>query len=176
MTIFETPRLILRQFTVDDAPLIYRLNNDPEILKYLHEKAPENEAQAREIIINVIMPQYQNRLGRWAMHTKEDYRFIGWCGLKYLENDGIIDLGYRVMKDLWGNGYATEAAIHTLRYGLSDLQIDTIRGIVHVDNKASIHVLEKAGMKFSREALLEDQPVKIYTISQADLPQFVKQN
>ena len=111
--IFETPRLFLRHFTEEDAPLIYKLNSDPEIVKYVHEKVLENENRQKKLLMNNILPQYKLNLGRWAIHTKSDYEFIGWCGLKYIKEKGIIDLGYRLLKSAWGKGYATEAAQYT---------------------------------------------------------------
>ena len=78
--IFETPRLILRQFTVSDAPLILALNSDPEVVKYLHEPTLKTEEQAEKILRDIILPQYKNNLGRWAIYTKENMGFIGWCG------------------------------------------------------------------------------------------------
>jgi len=163
--IFETPRLFLRRFTEEDANLIYALNSDPEIVKYVHEPVLENETQAKEILINSILPQYKLNLGRWAIHTKSDYSFIGWCGLKYIKETGITDLGYRLMKTAWGKGYATEAAQYTLIYGLRDLKINLITGMAHIENIASLRVLEKIGMKFSRREIVEGQPVKVYTLS-----------
>ena len=77
------------------------------------------------------LPQYKINLGRWAIHTKADYEFIGWCGLKYIEETGIIDLGYRLLKTAWGKGYATEAAQYTLIYGLKNLKIKLITGMAH---------------------------------------------
>ena len=170
--IFETPRLFLRRFTKEDAPLIYKLNSGPEIVKYVHEPVLENENQAKEILINNILPQYNLNLGRWAIHTKDNYEFIGWCGLKYVEETDITDLGYRLLKTAWGTGYATEAAQYTLIYGLRDLKIKLITGMAHIENKASIKVLEKIGMKFSKEEIIEGQPVKVYTLSFSDLHAF----
>jgi [ribosomal protein S5]-alanine N-acetyltransferase len=163
--VFETPRLFLRHFTEGDAPLIFKLNSDPEVLKYLHEPVLENELQAKNILTNIILPEYKKNLGRWAIHTKADYEFIGWCGLKYMPETGVIDLGYRLLRTAWGNGYATEAAHYTLMYALRELKIESITGIAHVDNIASIKVLEKAGMKFSRDEIAYGLPVKIYTLS-----------
>jgi RimJ/RimL family protein N-acetyltransferase len=57
--IFETPRLILRQFTEADAHLFLQLNSNPEVLKYLHEPPLETEEQALHIINTVILPQYR---------------------------------------------------------------------------------------------------------------------
>ena len=96
--IFETPRLVLGQFTAMDAPLILQLNSDPDIVKYVHEPVLTSEEQALKIINEVILPQYKNNLGRWATYTKHDNEFIGWCGLKYLPDSGEIDLGYRFLK------------------------------------------------------------------------------
>ena len=164
-TIFETPRLILRRFSAEDAPLIFHLNSDPEVVKYVHERLLQTEEDAKDVIVNIILPQYERNLGRWAMHTKSDNEFIGWCGLKYLPERNEIDLGYRIKKKSWGNGYATEAAIHTLAYGFNTLQLPLIVGKAHVENLASLKILEKIGMKFIREEVEDECPIKVYTIA-----------
>ena len=161
-TIFQTPRLIFRQFTLDDASLIQQLNSNPEVLKYLHEPALQTEAEALEILKSIILPQYKNKLGRWAMHIKENNEFIGWCGLKYRPESDEIDLGYRLKQTAWGNGYATEAARHTLQYAFETLQLPKIIGRVHIENTASIKVLEKIGMIFEKEEEVDSCPVKTY--------------
>jgi len=163
--IFETPRLILRRFTEDDAPLLLQLNSDPNVVKYVHERPLQTEDEAREIIVSIILPQYELNLGRWAIHTKADAEFIGWCGLKYLPKKDEIDLGYRLHKKCWGKGYAIEAAIHTLEYGFNTLKIPLIVGKAHVDNAASLKILEKIGMKFIREEVEDECPIKVYTIA-----------
>ncbi len=161
--IFETPRLYLRQFTEADAPLILTLNSDPEIVKYVHEPTLETEEQARNIIINNILPQYPNNLGRWAMHIKETNEFIGWCGLKYRPELNETDLGYRLMQKKWGLGYATEAARHTLNHGFSKLNLHLITARAHIENIASIKVLEKLGMDFIGQGIVDNCPVRTYT-------------
>jgi RimJ/RimL family protein N-acetyltransferase len=161
--IFETPRLYLRQFTEADAPLILTLNSDPEIVKYVHEPTLETEEQARNIIVNNILPQYPNDLGRWAMHIKETNEFIGWCGLKYRPELNETDLGYRLMQKNWGLGYATEAARHTLNHGFSKLNLQLITARAHIENIASIKVLEKLGMDFIGEGIVDNCPVRTYT-------------
>ena len=62
--VFETPRLILGQFTEHDAPLILQLNSDPEIVKYVHEHVLTTEEQARKIMIDIIHTQKKNKLSR----------------------------------------------------------------------------------------------------------------
>lgn len=161
--ILQTPRLLLRRFTQADAPLILSLNSDPEVLKYLHEPALESEEHALHIIRTIILPQYENNLGRWAMHIKDTNEFIGWCGLKYRPDIDETDLGYRIMQKAWGKGYATEAAQYTLDHGFKELDLKVITACAHIENLASVKVLEKIGMDFIGEAIVDDCPVRKYT-------------
>lgn len=161
--IFETPRLILRQFTEDDAPLILELNSDPEIVKYVHEPTLKTEEEAKTILLNNILPQYKNNLGRWAIHTKDNNEFIGWCGLKYRPEPDEIDLGYRLIQKAWGKGFATEAAQYTLDHGFKTLSLKLITGRAHIENIASIKVLEKLGMDYIGESIVDNCPVRTYT-------------
>lgn len=167
--IFETPRLILRQFTETDAPLILQLNSDPEIVKYVHEPVLTSEEQAKKIIVDIILPQYKNNLGRWAIHTKDNMEFIGWCGLKSRPERGEIDLGYRLIQKAWGKGYATEAAQYTLDHGFTRLQLQLITGKAHIENSASIKVLEKIGMQFIGEDVDHYSRIRVYTMTNPHL-------
>lgn len=160
--IFQTPRLTLRRFTEADAPLILSLNSDPEIVKYVHEPTLKTVEQAGKILHDIILPQYKNNLGRWAIHVKDSNEFIGWCGLKYRPEIDEIDLGYRLVQKAWGKGFATEAAQHTLYYGLNDLEVKLITGRAHIENIASIKVLEKIGMDYIGEGIVDDCPVRTY--------------
>lgn len=162
--IFETPRLIFRPFTIADAPLLLNLNSDPDVVKYVHELPLTTEEQARGIINDIILPQYENNLGRWAMHKKEDDEFIGWCGLKYIPAKDEIDLGYRILKKDWGKGFATEAAKKTIVYGFDKLNLTAITGKAHVDNTASLNVLQKIGMNYVRDEVEDGCPIKVYSI------------
>lgn len=167
--VFETPRLLLRRFTIEDAPLIYQLNSDPEIVKYVHEPVLENIDQAKKILIENILPQYILNFGRWAIHKKDDHQFIGWCGIKYIPKSGIYDLGYRLMKTAWGRGYATEAARHAILYSINQLQISVITAMAYIENIASQKVIEKLGMNFIKNDIIGNVPVKVYIISIADI-------
>ena len=161
--VFETPRLYLRQFTEADAPLILELNSAPEIVKYVHEPTLKTEEEAGKIIKDIILPQYQNKLGRWAMHIKSTDEFIGWCGLKYRPELDEIDLGYRLMQKAWGKGYATEAAQYTMDHGFNELDLKLITARAHIENLASIRVLEKLGMDYIGEGIVDNCPVRTYT-------------
>ena len=167
--IFQTPRLILRQFTEADTPLILELNSDTEVVKYLHEPTLKTEEQAKNILLDIILPQYKNNLGRWAIHTKHNMEFIGWCGLKYRPERDETDLGYRLMQKAWGKGFATEAAKHTLDYAFKTLNLSLITARAHIENSASGKVLEKLGMDFIGEGIVDDCPVNTYTKANPNL-------
>jgi RimJ/RimL family protein N-acetyltransferase len=96
--ILETPRLFLREFTLEDAQFLIDLNSDPEVTRYTGDGPVKDLEAAKKILTDIIFPQYPNKIGRWAVILKENNEFIGWCGLKYIKEDDEIDLGYRFFK------------------------------------------------------------------------------
>lgn len=162
--IIETERLLLRNFTIEDAALIYELNLDPDVIRYTYDPIKDIE-HAREILEQVILPQYAlYNHGRWAVHLKPQLEFIGWCGLKNIPQRDEIDLGYRLKKQFWGKGYATEAAHACIKYGFEKLNLQRIIGRAVPGNAASLHVLEKCGMTFLTEEVVDGHSAKTYEI------------
>ena len=104
--------------------------------------------------IQSIRQQYiDNGIGRWAVIDKNNNAFLGWSGLKLIKEategyDTRYDLGYRFLRKYWGKGYATETAIASVNYGFQTMGLTEIVGQANIDNIASRHVLEKAGLKF----------------------------
>jgi ribosomal-protein-alanine N-acetyltransferase len=163
--ILETPRLFFREFTTADAALIYTLNSNPEVVKYVHEESTTDLTIALSVITNHILPQYeQYGYGRWAVHTKDNMEFIGWCGLKYRPERKGTDLGYRFLQTAWGKGYATEAAKAVLQFGFEEFQLPSISAMAHIENTASLKVLEKCGMLFQKFEQVDGCPVKTYRL------------
>lgn len=145
-SLIETPRLVLREFTVDDAYKIWELNSDPEVIKYTGDPPFETVENARDFLNNY-MDYENNGFGRWAVIRKDSNAFIGWCGLK-LNEQNLIDLGFRFFRREWNKGYATEAAKACLEYGFMELNINEIIGRVAKENMGSIKVLEKLSMEY----------------------------
>jgi len=154
MTIFiETERLIIRELLPADDEGMFALDSDPEVHRYLGRTPITHIDRAREAIANIRQQYIDNGIGRWAMTEKATGDFMGWTGLKLMKtptNNHIdyYDLGYRMMKQYWGKGYATESAIASVRYGFEQLQLQDIYGWADVGNTASRHVLEKAGLRY----------------------------
>jgi [ribosomal protein S5]-alanine N-acetyltransferase len=161
--VLETTRLLLRTFTSKDAQLIYDLNLDPDVTRYTGDPVMDIE-HAREVLEKVILPQYAlYNHGRWAVLVKPQLEFIGWCGLKRRpERDNEIDLGYRFLKQFWGKGYASEAAFACIKYGFEKMELPRIVGRAMPDNKASIRVLEKCGMQYIGEEIVDEHPAVTY--------------
>ncbi len=160
--VLETTRLVIRQFTAGDAELIWLLNQDPEVTQFTHDPVRDPE-HAGEVLLQHILPQYAlYNFGRWAVHLKGNLDFIGWCGLKFRPERMETDLGYRLMKSYWGKGYATEAAAGCLRFGFEKLHIQEIIGRAEPGNMASVRVLEKCGMEYIGNEMVDGFNVRTY--------------
>lgn len=156
--LLETERLYFRYFTADDARLLYEMHQDPEITRHTGDPVPWDSLElASRVLEEVIIPQYQKKIGRWAVHLRSDDSFIGWCGLKDVGKE--VDLGYRYIQKYWRNGYATEAAVAMLDYG-KQLRLQNIVGRASVHNPASISVLKKIGLTFKEFYVDEDTKVE----------------
>lgn len=168
--VIETERLLLRTFTTDDAELIYELNKEAEVTRYTLDPVKSIE-QAQQILETTILPQYAlYNHGRWAVHLKPHLEFLGWCGLKYRPERKEIDLGYRFKKEAWGKGFATEAAYSCLKYGFEKLGLRRIVGRAMPENKASLRVLEKIGMSYLCEEIVDGHPAITYELYSPLIP------
>ena len=149
----ETERLKMRPIIPEeDAEDMYLLNLDPEVVRYTGDVPFKSIEDSLEFYKNY--RQYEKyKLGRFSTFLKEDMTFIGWCGLK--QEDGYIDLGYRFAKPYWGQGYATESSLASLRYGFDDLNIERIVAHALKDNPASIRVMEKVGMLYEKDLVYD---------------------
>ena len=163
-SLFTSNRLSFKEFTLEDAPLIYELNSDPEVTKYLHEPFTTLQ-KAKEVLAEIILPQYQlYNHGRWSVHLAENNNFIGWCGLKFRAEKNEVDLGYRFMKKYWGIGYATEAGKRCLEFGFQTLKMKEIFAAAHTENLASQRVLIKLGFQYKDKEVVDDEPAYTYLI------------
>lgn len=161
--ILETERLYLREFIGSDGYHFYHLNNDFEVVKYTGNEPFSSLEETMNFIINY-SDYKRNGYGRWAVCLKKTNEFLGWCGLKYEEEKGETDLGYRFYKKYWGKGYATEAAKACVNYGFSVLKVKKIVGRAYVENKASIEVLKKCNLTFNNEFMYDNQPSVLYSL------------
>ena len=166
---FETKRLIIRPFTLNDVDAAYEVNRDPEISKYTGDGGPKSREEIERILRDRVLADYQKYgYGRYAVIHKETQENIGFSGLKYLPEMNEVDLGYRFSKKYWGNGIATESCHPFLEFGFNALKLKKIIGLVLPENIASIRVLEKLGFSFQKKLFDKDQEVLQYALKQVD--------
>jgi len=165
--ILETPRLLLKEFCEEDAKYLFELNSDPDVTRYTGDVSYNSIDEVYQFIRNY--DQYEKyKQGRLNMFDKQTGEYIGWCGLKYTQDNDYSDLGYRLLKKHWGKGYATEAAIACIDYGFKVINLNKILGTAMKENKASIRVFEKLGLKYSHDNDCGNQPCVVYMITKEE--------
>lgn len=142
MIIATTERLVLRDLEERDAENILLLNSDPEVLKYVHDVPFRDVDAARRWISNIHLQQ-PHGIGRWAIET-EDGTWIGRCSLRRYA-DGEVLMGYRLLREHWGQGYASEAARAMLYLAFNTHGLSYVASKVAKDNMASQRVMVKNG-------------------------------
>lgn len=149
MTVLQTSRLVLRKVNHGDFADLFRMNSDPLIMKYVGDGSTrDREQMIREMDMLTSCYTRKPGLGIWATVLKETGDFIGASGLVHYDNTPVIEIGYRLLKEHWNKGYATEASLGLLNYGFSNLGLRKIVSSAHVDNIASRRVMEKIGMTY----------------------------
>lgn len=105
--------------------------------------------------------------GHWAVVDREESQVVGWCGLEYLPELNETELAYLLSKQIWGRGYATEAAKATVRFGFGSAGLENIIGLVHPENQGSVRVLEKCGLTYKDRISLWGMDMSRYQIDRS---------
>ena len=141
-----TARLRLRRFTLDDLPLLVELNADERVMRHLG--GVQTQEQTRALLDSRILAYYEANpgLGIWATMLRGSGACIGFHMLNNIQGESLIQVGYRLFPRYWGQGYATEMSMALLRYGYTQLGLNSLSAIAEPANSASRHVLLKAGL------------------------------
>jgi RimJ/RimL family protein N-acetyltransferase len=166
ISIFETERLKIRDFTLDDAEFIIKLLNTEGWLKYIGDRNVKTTEQAIKYLENGPFKSYQDHgFGLWMVESKSDSQPVGMCGIlkrNYLPNP---DIGFAFLPEFNGLGYAFEAAMATMNYAKNVLTITVIDAITLEANSRSIKLLEKIGMKFIKPILIPGDNDELFLFS-----------
>ncbi|MBL7865581.1 MAG: GNAT family N-acetyltransferase [Cyclobacteriaceae bacterium] len=165
----ETSRLRFRKVTPDDYDRCLPFFQHPLSHRYW-----KTEGQSPEALCDAWMNRqrwrYENgKGGALALIDKESHALVGWCGLLIQEVDQseVVEVGYSIMPDHWGKGYATEASRACIDHAFNHAWCESIISIIQVDNIESRRVAEKNGMTISRETTYHGNEVFIYVISKS---------
>lgn len=154
----ETDRLTLRRFTEADEGNLFELNSDPEVMRFLTGGQPTPRDEVRTRIVPAFLGYYERfeALGFWAAEERATGQFLGWFHFRPplmdadmpagWDEDGVIELGYRLRRAAWGNGYATEGARALIDKGFTELGARRVVADTRAGNWGSRRVLEKSGL------------------------------
>ncbi|MBB6734592.1 GNAT family N-acetyltransferase [Cohnella zeiphila] len=148
----ETPRLRLRDWEEADAEPFRRMNADEEVMKYFPKRLTGDETEA---FLRSILSEFREcGYGLYAAEAKESGEFIGFIGFHRAAFEAdftpCTEIGWRLKKEAWGKGYATEGAQACLRHGFGLLGFRDVYSFTAELNRPSWNVMNKVGMRFLR--------------------------
>jgi RimJ/RimL family protein N-acetyltransferase len=149
MVIVDTDRLILRELSLEDAPFILELVNEPSWLRFIGDRGVRDLDGARAYLQNGPLASYaRHGFGLYKVELREDGTPMGLCGLLKREALPDADIGFAFFPRFWGHGYAREAAQAVLDFSKMKWGLTRILAIVNPENQSSIKLLEKLGFQF----------------------------
>ncbi|GIF72433.1 GNAT family N-acetyltransferase [Asanoa siamensis] len=173
MITIETERLTLRGWRDADLDALAAINADPEVMRYILDGSVRDRQRTSQDLRAMIRGWDERGFGLFAVDVRETGAFVGWAGLavpEFLpEVMPAVEIGWRLAREAWGRGYATEAAAASLQFAFDDCALDRVISIRHVDNTRSARVMAKLGLAFESHTVVPDydQPVAVHAITRS---------
>ncbi len=160
--VVETERLILRKFTLQDAPFVLNLVNTPTWLRFIGDRNVHSIEDAERYLLNGSLKSYQEHgFGFYAVLTKESFQPVGMCGLVKRDSLKDVDIGFAFLPDSAGKGYGFEAATATMSLAKNTLKLKRIIAIVDPENEISIGLIKKIGLTYERMLQLSPDDIEL---------------
>lgn len=152
----EASRVSLRWLELADAPDLYRIFSDPEVMAYWSSPPMTEESEARELVESIHRSFEAHGLYEWGIARREDDRVIGTVTLWHLdERNRRAEIGFTLVREVWGRGYMKEALSAAFDFAFGPMNMTRIEADVDPENAASLRLLE--GLGFRREGLLRER-------------------
>ncbi len=154
--IIETKRLLLREWMSEDVGSLHKIMSDPDVMRYVWDYEPASVIKVEDFILNCMDEIRDRYWSTWPVLMKETGVLIGYCGFlvrSYGEYQGETEMGWLLGKQYWGQGFATEAAKAVLGFGLEQWSFKKVIAAARSENKQSLEVMKKIGMKELRPSL-----------------------
>jgi RimJ/RimL family protein N-acetyltransferase len=155
LRVIETERLLLRAWQPSDDQPFAAINADPEVTRYL--RGPMRRDESDELLATIRGHWRQHAFGLYAVEVKQTGAFAGFVGLavpSFLpEVLPAVEVGWRLGREHWGNGYATEGAQASLAHAFGPLGLRQVISIIDPRNVASVRVAERLGMRRGRDRI-----------------------
>lgn len=142
----STARLVLRRYTRADLPSLVAMNADPAVMRYLGGALTQEQSQA--MLEQRILAYYDQHpgFGIWVTSLRSSGEVIGMHCLNHIHGEPLIQVGYRIARAHWGQGYATEMALALMLYGYTRKDLEVISAITDLDHVVSQRVLSNIGL------------------------------
>jgi RimJ/RimL family protein N-acetyltransferase len=175
----ETDRLVIRPWEPADEPVLRQMVADPEMMRYISHGQPWGEERIAEFFARQRRHLANRGFCLGALAERQDGgRVVGLSGLQPMGTTGDVEIGWWVVKELWRRGLGTEAGAGCLRYAWDTLGLTRVVAGAFPENRPSIHIMEKLGMRFERRATgrelglaAPDIEVVVYAIEREPPPQ-----
>jgi len=164
MQVPDSPRLSFALLTQNEGHLLYELDSDPEVMRYISD----GKTSSMDFINNTYLPRLakfsnpEKGWGIWKVIVKESQDFIGWVLVRPMDFFGDtpkyddLEMGWRFMQKAWGKGYATEAAQAIKNVVEKQDDVNFISAIAEEDNIGSISIMKKLGLDYIKTDIHKD--------------------
>lgn len=159
---YETARLILRPMSLEDGEFILDLYNRPKFIQFIGDRNLKIVSDAENYIKNRFLPQMERLgFGNYLMITKDENLKIGAIGIFEREGLDVVDIGFSLLDEFEGKGYAYEAGLKIKSIGMDDFGLKKISAITTKDNFSSQKLIEKLGLKFQKFVNIPEDPEEL---------------
>lgn len=153
--VYETERLILQPMSLEDGEFIFELYNRPSFIRYIGDRNLKTVSDAENYIRNRFLPQFEKLgFGNYLIVTKDTGEKIGGVGIFEREGLDVVDIGFSLLEEFEGKGYAYEAAQKVKSIGMDDFGLKKISAITSKDNFSSQKLIKKLGLEFKNYVTL----------------------
>lgn len=178
----ESARLLMRQWRDEDLPAFAAMCADPQVMRYF--PAPLSRLESAALIGRVRGHFAELGFGLWALERKDSGQFIGFTGLGVVSFDApftpAVEISWRLAREHWGFGYASEAAWTVMGCGFEQLGLDQIVSFAAVSNQPSQKVMQAIGMQsdpaenFEHPKLPVGHPLRPHVLYRINRQQWLK--
>jgi RimJ/RimL family protein N-acetyltransferase len=174
----ETERLILRKPRKSDAKALLEAYSDPEVMRYIGLGETRDLEQTAAWIEKALRRWKADGFGHYAIERKEDGRVLGRAGFLVwnpdtwetgtraeLGDQSVVELGWMLAREHWGNGYAVEAAIALRDHGFGELGFERLISLILRGNERSERVAEKIGSRYVRDVSRGAWTARLYAVN-----------
>ena len=148
--ILETERLLIRPWQAGDRDAFVAMAHDPVVTRYVHAGTPYSDAEIEEFLSRQARHEAELGVCMGAMVEKNSGQVVGIAGIQPLGTTGQLEIGWWLMRDRWGRGYATEAGNAAMRHVFDALGRLRVAAIIDPGNEASVRVATRLGMRYDR--------------------------